>query len=513
MSTIDTSVKHSGSAKTSAIKVIVPSGAIRKWHDVLLSRLVSAGHAVVIEVSATGGSGALALNSILSLEGVLLRGGERLAARIRETSTIGSDKPLSLVIDLTEQPASKVTNTPTLSVLFNGDRKLCAAAVALCQGSVPNVELVVDGQCVGHAAPMADSRVWLTKGLNDVLARSITLICTYIKRSESGSAERIGASSETVTRQPKSPASLLAVKYLCSMLPRLLKRIVLRTKYNPGHWFVGYRFTDDNGVAELGSMHGIDWIRLPENGDRFYADPFPFEWQGRYFIFVEELVHANPKGFISVAEYGTDGIFATPVKVLEEPYHMSYPQVFVRDDEVWMIPETGGGRQVALYRAESFPTRWVKHCVLIDDREIFDATLIEHDGLLWIIGTERDGGGSASDTMVVFFADALEGPWVPHPGNPIVIDKVASRPGGGAIYKGNDIFLAMQDGTNFYGGGIGLSRIIKLDQTTVKLSYPTPIEPGSDPHFRHVHTLNRHGRLEVIDGFSDWVRRPAKNNR
>lgn len=502
-----------GVAESMAIQVIIPSGCTRKWHSLLVSRLVSAGHDVAVEVSEAVGTRSFVLRSILSVESVLLRNSDWLVAPLNEIPTRQSDKPVSLVIDLAETSRLANSRIPALSVHLDGHRHLTAAAITLCSGSVPNIELLVDGKRVDHAAPMADSRVWLTKGLNDVLARSITLICAYVQRYQSGRCESIARREEIDAMRARPRKSSLALSYLGSMLPRLVKRIVLRTKYHKGHWFVGYRFAEGAGVAETGSMRGTEWRCLPENGDRFYADPFPFEWKGRFFIFVEELVHSNNKGVISVAEYEADGSFSKPSKVLEEPFHMSYPQVFARDDEVWMIPETGAGRQVALYRAEDFPNRWVKHCVLIDNKEIFDATLVEHDGQLWLIGTERDGEGSASDTMVVFYSKALSGPWQPHPENPIVIDRVAARPGGRAIYSDDDIVLAIQNGTEFYGGGIGLSRIIQLDQRSVKLSYPTPIEPGSDPQFRHVHTLNRYGRLEVIDGFSNLVKRPAKKNR
>ena len=144
---------------------------------------------------------------------------------------------------------------------------------------------------------------------------------------------------------------------------------------------------------------------------------------------MEDFRHGGTRAVISVAEVFRDGAPTVPRVVLEEHYHLSYPQVFSHGGEIWMLPEGGSGGNLVLYRAESFPDRWVRHSILVRDRELFDATLLEHGDRLWLFASERDGYGSASDTLVVYHAPCLEGPWVPHPNNPIRIDRTAARPG------------------------------------------------------------------------------------
>ncbi len=133
--------------------------------------------------------------------------------------------------------------------------------------------------------------------------------------------------------------------------------------------------------------------------------------------------------------------------------------------------------------------------------EISDATLLEHDGLLWLFATDRDGYGSTSDMLVVFSAPALAGPWKAHPMNPILIDHRLARPGGAFVRnREGRLFLPVQDGTLGYGGGLGLSELFELDQRTVRLSAPRLINTDGDWPYPKIHTLNRSGRLEVIDG-------------
>jgi hypothetical protein len=173
--------------------------------------------------------------------------------------------------------------------------------------------------------------------------------------------------------------------------------------------------------------------------------------------------------------------------------------VFARDGEIWMLPEGGSGGNLILYRAESFPERWVRHAVLIPDRELFDATLLEHEGRLWLFATERCGYGSASDTLVVFHAPDLQGPWVPHAANPVTVDRTSARPGGHFVRVGDRIVLPLQDGTDGYGGALGLADLVELNETTVRLTTPVPILSPEKSTYPKVHTLTVAGQLEALD--------------
>jgi hypothetical protein len=164
-----------------------------------------------------------------------------------------------------------------------------------------------------------------------------------------------------------------------------------------------------------------------------------------------------------------------------------------------MIPESGGARELVLYRAERFPDRWVRDTVLMKERDFNDATLLEVDGRFWLTGTERFGYGSASDTMAVYSAPSLRGPWAAHALNPIVIDHSAARPGGAFIRQGAAFDLPVQNGSRAYGGGLGLMRLERLDDTGVRFASPRPIRPGPAWDRTGIHTLNRSGRLEVVD--------------
>ena len=426
----------------------------------------------------------------LSFERRLLRRPNALSA---PTTLVGRSPPndIDLRIELIE--TSDPPFSPTLRLAFDGQSDN-AAVTALAAGRLPDIEVLLDGQVFERGAPMVDNRVFTAAASDDVFARAVTLLLKAATRIAAGDRGTVARRSTPID------SSSFVTGYLSSSVPRIAREVVRRARYRFAHWRVGYRFIDGPGVAETGAL-GSGWSVLPDDGSHFYADPFPFEHNGRQYIFVEDYPHATGKAVISVSTIGTDGVASLPAPVLEEGHHLSYPQVFRQGGDIWMLPEGSQSGKLTLYRAERFPDRWVPEAELLTG-EISDATVLEHGGKHWLFATGRDGAGSTSDTLVIFHAPSLTGPWTPHVQNPILVDRRRSRPGGAFVQVGSELVLPVQDGTTGYGGGLGLSRILRLDEESVELSDPDPIATAGDFPYPKIHTLNRAGRLEVIDGIA-----------
>ena len=118
---------------------------------------------------------------------------------------------------------------------------------------------------------------------------------------------------------------------------------------------------------------------------RFLADPIAIEHAGRTVLFVEDFNHDRQKGVISAVEFAATGPIGLVRCVLEEPWHLSYPFVLALNGCVWMIPESSANREVALYRADPFPNRWVKEATLLRDVPATDATVVVHEGRYWLL--------------------------------------------------------------------------------------------------------------------------------
>ncbi|MFK0161000.1 hypothetical protein [Rhizobium sp. NPDC090279] len=488
-----------GSAMPS-IDIVVPKSAPRRWQEIVIRRLQMDGHDIAVQHEPEIATWPGAINAVLAFERKIFRRHDpALAAPLPGIPAGFRNRSAVLRLDLTGYAAS--ASVPTIALRFDGFRSDLAVPTSVAAGNLPVVEVVLDGNTViDRAWPMIDRREAAALGVEDVFARTITLVISAVRAF----AENRLPMNEQVLTAPESSIGgtvKFASSYLTSALPRLGREAMRRARFRHAHWRVGYRFTDGSGVANTCEL-GDGWSVLPDLGDRFYADPFPFHWQDRSFLFVEDYRHATGKAVISVVPFDAAGMPQEPRCVLEEPYHLSYPQVFERDGAIWMLPEASSGGKLVLYRCAAFPDRWVPEAVLIES-EISDATLLDHGGQLWLFATNRDGYGSTSDMLVVFHAPRLTGPWKPHILNPVLIDRRMARPGG-AFTRDADgrILLPVQDGTLGYGGGLGILQLLELDENTVRLSAPRPISAHGDWPYPKIHTLNRSGRLEVIDGIA-----------
>jgi len=465
----------------------------RNWEHALITRLLQAEHKVCLRDGATSKSGVEdRLDVILGLE--QRRFGVSLASRVDPLVADAPSGTPDLVIDLTGNAVPQ--EAPVLTIAFSGQASFAAGmAEMLASGTLPELVTKLDGEPVGIARPMLGDRLWLSRAGTDILAGALSLIEQGVVRFGAGAlrplAERVSAAA---------PRRHLLRHYVPFFVAGMAQRAMKKLKRGrPFYWQVAYRRVEGPGIAETGRLDGAPFTTLPDDGERFYADPFVVARNGQHFLFVEEYPYAGGKGIISVSELGADGRFGVPRAVLEEPYHLSYPQVFEDSGEIYMLPESGGAGRLVLYRAEQFPDRWAIDTVLIEGKDINDATLLVRDGRYWLFCTERRGVGSASDTMCVYGADSLRGPWLPHKLNPIAIDRAGARPGGAFIGQGDDLTLPVQDGTHAYGGGLGLMTLTRLDDEDVEFGPVRAVAMGAAWARGGIHTLNRAGAIEVVD--------------
>lgn len=472
------------------IHIVSFKGNIPRWEDDLARRLVSAGHEVLIDYRGAAPPAPL-LKAILALEGY------RFGPVVKSgsfTSTISSDTKPDVIVDLTG--TLKPGQVPILAVEVGGSRSFSEGLLRLRSSRDP-IDLVMfcDGKPMARARAMLQDQVWLSRDIAELLVAIQSLYVLSLARVQAGLVEEVAVSPSLQTFQ--NPGAAYLKRLVGGLAARAMKKLM------PGKrdfsWSTAYRFIDGPGVSESRRVDDASFTVLEDDGQRFYADPFPIEHEGRCYLFVEEYPYALGRGVISVTECNANGRFDRPRVVLEEAHHLSYPNVFPHDGEFFMIPESGAANEVVLYRARRFPDDWVREAVLVEGRSLADVTLFTHQGRLWMFAAERFAGGNASDTMAVYSAEHLRGPWTAHPLNPVTIDRAGARPGGRVVQVDGRSFLPVQDGTEAYGGGLGLREILHLDAEDLRLGPVLPILDAAGTAPASLHTLNRSGRLEVID--------------
>lgn len=251
-----------------------------------------------------------------------------------------------------------------------------------------------------------------------------------------------------------------------------------------------------------GNSRELDkYTKMRPPKDWLWADPFVVRKDDHYHIFFEEASVESGHGHISVIQMDESGNYSQPERILERPYHLSYPFIFEWQRTMYMIPETAQNRTVEVYKCKSFPDVWEFECRLIDNVSAYDATLFEHDDTWWLFANIREHDcASTWDELYLFSSDnPLGDDWQPHPMNPIVSDVRSARPAGKIFRKDGRIYRPSQNSSFQYGYGLNFSEILELTKTTYTERVVVRLEPNWDPSIQALHTFNGSGELTVID--------------
>jgi len=273
-------------------------------------------------------------------------------------------------------------------------------------------------------------------------------------------------------------------------------------------------FRDERWILGLGPQATVEAEGLPALKELvpprncFWADPFIVSEAGKSYIFIEELPLATGRGHLSCVPLDENGKAGKAVRILEKPYHLSYPNVFMLDEKWYMIPESSENLTVDLYECEGFPFKWIHRKTLLSGIRAFDSTLLWHNGKVWLFCTVcRHPTGSPDDNLHIFYSDnLLNGAWIPHRMNPVKSNPYNSRPAGAFWRSGDDILRPAQRGVPAYGSATVVNKLTALDETsfsetTVKVLLP---EKG----YSAMHTLNRSSDRLVVDLIGNRLKLP-----
>lgn len=240
----------------------------------------------------------------------------------------------------------------------------------------------------------------------------------------------------------------------------------------------------------------------------FVADPFIIKKEGIWYMFFEIMNKDTKQGDIGLASSHDGFHWHYDKVVLDEPFHMSYPYVFEWQGEYYMIPETSKAKSVRLYKAADFPEAWSFVKTLLE-RPHDDPSILYHDEKWWLFTAV------GYDTLCLYYADDLLGPWIEHPKSPIILGNASiARPGGRILKLNNRIFRYTQDDEPFYGRQVRAFEITNLtpDSYEEKAVSAEPIvaASGAGWNAKGMHQVDPfpiedNTWIAAVDGFGEIV--------
>ncbi|MCX5774190.1 MAG: hypothetical protein NTX05_06235 [Fusobacteria bacterium] len=274
------------------------------------------------------------------------------------------------------------------------------------------------------------------------------------------------------------------------MLRKILKKL-----YYKKQWIL--LFSKDVDIAEVVELEKFTKLIPPK--DRFWADPFIIRESDKIYVFVEEYLYKLKKGYISVLELDSEFHLIKNTKIIENPYHMSYPFVFLVGGMYYMIPETAENNSVDLYRCNNFPYEWEIEKTLISEVKAVDTTICYANETYFLFtnifsSTTKDP--YAKDLFLYFSEDIFQ-PFKKISCSPIVSDNSSSRCAGKIFEMNNNLYRPSQNSSKVYGGSIKISKISLID--TLGYAEKKIMEIFPERGANATHTVNIDGNLIVVD--------------
>lgn len=304
----------------------------------------------------------------------------------------------------------------------------------------------------------------------------------------------------TVRRLPYISNLEAAKNFFTVLLRALYRKTVYSERFT---WLLILKF----GSHQLPVPIGYDKIINSPDG-RFWADPFVLFRNDKIFIFVEDYIFKLNKANISVLELDKEGNLLNNRKILEKPYHLSYPFVFEIDDTLYMVPETSENKTVELYRCDGFPDKWSYVMNLMENVVAMDTTLFLYNNKWWLFTSinEMDYTSEHSELHLFYSDNLFTINWIHHPCNPIVADVRQSRPAGRIFIHDNKIFRPSQDCSGRYGKAFNLNQIVKLNETEYAEILISKTEANWLPGLQGTHTYNFDKTVTVMDAYRYFKR-------
>ena len=228
-----------------------------------------------------------------------------------------------------------------------------------------------------------------------------------------------------------------------------------------------------------------------------YADPFVFEYKGKTAIFVELMDYRYGWGTIGAFEI-IDNKVSKVKEIIREKNHMSFPNVFIHENELYMIPETYSANNIHLYRCIDFPYKWEKDAIILENVQMVDHALYEKDGITYVVSYDLNMNHNRCfmldwDKMklVEFYPDG---------------EFCKERPGGTFFENKGKLMRAIQECSRVYGEYIKLYVVENIDksQFNEKLKKIIKVENirfDQKNNFERTHQLSKSNNYILIDYF------------
>ncbi len=229
----------------------------------------------------------------------------------------------------------------------------------------------------------------------------------------------------------------------------------------------------------------------------FNADPFGFKIDNKEYIIFEEYSQILKRGRIAIAEIFNEKLINKKI-ILDNKKHLSYPFVFIENDDIFVICEAYKTKKLSLYKIDKINLSLQKMREIFSNQEAIDPTIIKYKEKYWLFYSKKE---KADEDLYLAYANSLNEDFIQHPKNPIKSCKSSARSGGTPFIFNNQIYRPAQNCQKFYGEKITINKINILNENDFDEEFCYEISPpNSEKNIIGIHTISSLGDKTLIDG-------------
>ena len=252
-------------------------------------------------------------------------------------------------------------------------------------------------------------------------------------------------------------------------------------------------------------------VSIDDKGMYWFADPFVFEKDGVTYIFYEAFDLVQQKGLIGYSIFNQmTGEGSDPTIIINEPYHLSFPNIFEYKGDIYIMPESCEDYTLHLYKAIHFPNEWERVYDVLPDAFVCDSIFIEKKKEQYLLTNElchHTPNGTYPSCWLKNYLYKVDGIKVLDDGIKVGEGEYGTRNAGKSFEENGKLYRIGQDCRfKSYGRGMVLFEVQSLSPY-LETQIDAWVYDDMDSHIKRqnnseligVHTYNFSKNYEIVD--------------
>jgi hypothetical protein len=276
-------------------------------------------------------------------------------------------------------------------------------------------------------------------------------------------------------------------------------------RYISEHWNIGFALTPLQDILKGNSLN-IQWHKHSYK-DRWFADPFILDITEKdYIVLVEEFLLKEKKGRIAKLIIDKKKLEIVRIEnILEQKTHLSFPNVIMYKDSVYILPENTGSKRTVLYSFNTESNAIEPLSVLFND-PLADPVIVPVSNQYYLLATRFPC--YSGKVLSIYVSDSLCGPYV-FKHTIYFVDSIARN--AGAVFQVDGKWIRPTQICNkTYGEGVALQEIVFKSDIGNNVNLTSNEEysfnelrrlyPVDEKYNLGMHTFNFYKNVVAIDG-------------